>query len=140
MMIAKRFKIIRKIEYAPHDIYEGHDTVQQCDIVLIKIDSQRDNDKIQTPPYLRETPHSSALNGIITPYQIVEDNKSRFAIISLPKGTMLQKNIEMMNKIDKPFQETEIIRIGRLLCELTTKAESNNLVPIIKLRSCHFCS
>lgn len=131
MIIAKRFKIIRKIGDFLPDIYEGHNIDKQCNVMLIRIDVPVDKDKSQTAQFLDEPSHDLKLNGIIKPCQIVEDNKSFFAIISLPKGTMLQKNIELMNQLNKPFTETEIIRIGRLLCELTTKAESNNLVPII---------
>jgi len=131
MIIAKRFKIIRKIGDFLPNIYDGHDIDKQCDVLLIKIDAPVDKDKNQTAQFLDEPSHDLKLNGIIKPCQIVEDNKSFFKIISLPKGTMLQKNIELMNQLNKPFTETEIIRIGRLLCELTTKAESNNLVPII---------
>lgn len=132
MIIANRFKINRKIGDSPPDIFEGYDIEMQCDILLIKIDVLVDKDKCQTTQFLEDPAHNSKLNGIIKPHQIVEDNKGNFAVISLPKGMMLQKNIEMMNKLDKPFQEAEIIHIGSLLCELTNKAISNNLVPIIR--------
>lgn len=131
MIIAKRFKINRKIRDFFLEIYEGHDLDKQCDILLIKIDGPADKDIRQTAHFPEEPPHDPRLNGIITPYQIAENNKEYFAVLALQKGTMLKKNIEIMNQLDKPFHESEIIRIGRILCKLTTKAESNNLIPLI---------
>ena len=131
MMIQNRYNINRKIENPLYDIYEGHDIVQQCDIVLVKIDVKTNSRVRQLKQSSGEFHSAAKPNGLLTPYEIIEDNKGYFAVIILPKGTMLKKNIEMMNKIDKPFQESEIIRIGRLLCELTEKAISYNLKPII---------
>lgn len=128
--IAERFKIIRKISDSPLNIFAGLDIDQQCDILIIEIDTARGKDNRQL---ISEHSHDDpALQGILKPSHIVEDDNSYFAIFSLPKGMTLQENIDMMDQLGQPFKEAEIIRIGQQLYNLSTNAEANKLVPLIR--------
>lgn len=130
--IAERFKITRKIADSPPNIYEGLDIDLRCDVLIIEINTTTGKDDRQTQRLISEHSHDPTLKGILKPSHIEEDNKSFFAIFSLPKGMTLQENIMMMNQLEQPFKETEIIRIGEQLYNLSTSAESNNLVPFIR--------
>ncbi len=130
-IIAKRYRINSQLENSYTNVYEGHDTKQKCDIVIFEINVPVDQGTNQNLQFMTTPINDSNLNGLIRPCQIVEDNKSYFAIFTLPKSMSLKKNIEMMNRLNQPFCEKEIIRIGQQLCKLSNNAESNNLLPVV---------
>jgi len=132
MIIDSRFEVNKIIKDSPLEIYQGHDLDKQCNVLLIKIDGQLDARIDQSTGSSKQSPHDPKLNGIITPYRIIEDNKDYFAVFPLPKGTILKKNIAIMNQLGEPFQEAEIVRIGHMLCKLAAEAESHNLIPLIR--------
>ncbi len=127
MLINNRFEFKNKIINFP-DVYQGYDHETQRNVLFLKINPPENNSQYTTSP---KSSQKIKLNGIIQPSQVVEIDKSYFVILILPKGTTCQENIDTMNNIGKPFNNTEITRIGSELCNLTKIAQSNELIPII---------